>query len=209
MYYVLLGYISGSVLYAKVFGQLFGKDVTEHTKDHNPGTANAFMEGGFWCGTCTLLCELLKGMIPVMLFRRYMEQSGCNPLWLALVLAAPVFGHILPLFWHFRGGKGIAVSFGSFLGLYPDLTPALVLAFFFIAFSVFLRISPHFYRTVATYACTGIATLFLGKTVEIKLGMLLITGLVIMKMHCSKEEREELKVEYGGIDFILRNRRRS
>lgn len=196
MYFVLLGYLSGSVLYAKVFGQLFGKDITEHAKDHNPGTANAFMRGGFWCGTCTLLCELLKGIIPVMLFRHHMAGSGYQQFWLALVLAAPVLGHIFPLFSHFRGGKGIAVSFGSLLGLFPDLTAALILAFFFIVFSLVLRISPHFYRTVATYLCAGVSILFLKTASEMKLGMLLIAALVVARMHRSKEEREELKVEW-------------
>lgn len=196
LYFVLIGYLSGSVLYAKVFGQLFRKNVTEHAKDHNPGTANAFMRGGFWCGVCTLVCELLKGLVPVMLFRQYMAGSIYPQFWMALVLAAPVVGHIFPLFYHFRGGKGIAVSFGSLLGLFPDLTAALVLAFFFIVFSLILRISPHFYRTVTTYLCAGVFILFFKVEAQMKLGMLLISALVIARMHYSKEEREELKVEW-------------
>lgn len=193
---MLIGYLSGSVLYAKVFGQLFKKNITEHAKDHNPGTANAFMRGGFRCGVCTLACELLKGFVPVMLFRYCTAGSIYPPFWTALILAAPVIGHIFPLFYHFRGGKGIAVSFGSLLGLFPELTAALMLAFFFILFSLILRISPHFYRTVATYLCAGVSILFVKTAAEMKLGMLLIAVLVITRLHYSKEEREELKVEW-------------
>ena len=47
----LLGYLSGSVLYARVFARVFRKEeMIEKSKDKNPGTANAFLYGGFWCG---------------------------------------------------------------------------------------------------------------------------------------------------------------
>ena len=53
--YVIAGYLSGSVLYARVFLQLFGKaDEYRKSKDENPGTANAFAYGGFACGVLTL-----------------------------------------------------------------------------------------------------------------------------------------------------------
>ena len=196
VYFMLLGYLSGSVLYARVFGRLFGKDITQNTKDQNPGTANAFMEGGFWCGLCTLVCELLKGFLPLVLYQKEMGVHADPQFWTPLIMAAPVLGHIFPIFYHFKGGKGIAVSFGSLLGLYPNLTPALLLALFFIAFSLVLRISPHFYRTLATYLCAGVSLLFFEISLQIKLGMLLISVLIIARMHYSKEEREELKVEW-------------
>ena len=110
LFYLLAGYLSGSVLYAQIWGRLIsGKDITEGTRDNNPGAANAFMEGGFLCGMLTLICDLAKGFFPVWLFLRQADYADFT---LALVLAAPVFGHIFPLFHHFQGGKGIAVSFG-------------------------------------------------------------------------------------------------
>ena len=57
--FILLGYLSGSVLYARVFARLFGKEeMIENSRDRNPGTANAFMYGGFWCGLLTLICDI-------------------------------------------------------------------------------------------------------------------------------------------------------
>lgn len=54
--YALIGYLSGSVLYAEVFCRIFGrKNAIEQSRDANPGTANAFLYGGFWCGICTLI----------------------------------------------------------------------------------------------------------------------------------------------------------
>ena len=67
--FAVLGYLSGSVLYARVFARLFGnRDILSHSRDQNPGTANAFMYGGFMCGLCTLVFDLLKGFLPVYLF---------------------------------------------------------------------------------------------------------------------------------------------
>ena len=67
------------------------------------------------------LCgDLLKGFIPVFLFASTHEE-GIFFMPGALVLAAPVLGHAFPLFHRFRGGKGIAVSFGCLLGPMPFL----------------------------------------------------------------------------------------
>ena len=60
--------------------------------DYNPGTANAFMYGGFWCGLFTLLFDLLKGFIPVYQFMHYGNAVKVDPFMAALVIAAPVIG---------------------------------------------------------------------------------------------------------------------
>lgn len=118
--YVIIGYLSGSILYARVFEKLFHKEnMIEGSKDRNPGTANAFMRGGFWCGVLTLCCDMGKGFIPVFFY----HQGEMTQLGLALVLAAPAIGHIFPLFHKGRGGKGIATTFGSLLYiLFTDIT---------------------------------------------------------------------------------------
>lgn len=89
--FILLGYLSGSVLYAKIWGKLLcGTDITQGSTDGNPGTANAFIQGGFWCGVLTLLCELLKGILPVYFYMWGMEPQALSDGWMALVIAAPV-----------------------------------------------------------------------------------------------------------------------
>lgn len=94
------------------------------------------MEGGFLCGTLTLLGDLAKGFLPVFCCVWTTSRLGIYmTAGLALVMTAPVIGHAFPVYHRFQGGKGIAVSFGSLLGLFPDLRPALVLAAFF--YSVF------------------------------------------------------------------------
>lgn len=76
--FILFGYFTGSLLFARYFSNLFcGKDVTVDTPDSNPGTYNAYTYGGFWCGALTLVCDLLKGFLPVFL---YIRVSGGTPL---------------------------------------------------------------------------------------------------------------------------------
>lgn len=187
--YILLGYFSGSILFARVFGQLVaGKDITQGTVDENPGASNAFTQGGFLCGTLTLCCDIGKGFLPVFFYVRGGGQA------LGLVLAAPVLGHILPAYFGFRGGKGIAVSFGVLLGLLPDWLPVLILALFFILYSVVIRVNSHYYRTLITYLSAGIGILISGQEREICFGFLLICAMVVLRLLSSREEKEKCEV---------------
>lgn len=192
-FYLLAGYLSGSVLYAHIWGHLLcHKDITAGTRDENPGTANAFMEGGFLCGVLTLICDLAKGFVPVWLFLR---QADYTDFALAFILAAPVLGHIYPLFHHFQGGKGIATSFGCLLGLYPSIACALILAACFIGFSTILVISPHYYRTLASYLAAVVITFLTVKVSAVRWGMLLISGAVSFKLITCDEKNEQCKVK--------------
>ena len=104
--YVIIGYLSGSILYARVFEKLFHKEnMIEGSKDRNPGTANAFMRGGFWCGVLTLCCDMGKGFIPVFFY----HQGEMSQLGLALILAAPaLILRITPHFYRTIGSYGVS-----------------------------------------------------------------------------------------------------
>ncbi len=194
--YVLLGYLSGSLLWAKFFGNLLAKeDITAASPDGNPGTSNAFRYGGFWCGCLTLCFDMLKGFLPVALY--FHSADSLPTLGFALVMAAPVMGHNYSVFHGFRGGKGIAVSFGCLLGLAPDLRPALLLAVMFVVFSVVIKITPHYYRTLATYIVTMPLMFVVIHEAAIRIGFLLIAEAVILKLVASKEKKEKLEVKFG------------
>lgn len=193
--FILSGYLLGSILFAPIFGRIIkNKNILENSKDNNPGTANAFMQGGFLCGVLTLICDLAKGFIPVFLGTKYVYSGTPSELGFALLIAAPVAGHVFPLFSRFQGGKGIATTFGVLLGLVPDIDAAVVLAFFFILFSLVIRITAHFYRTIATYVFSAIVLFIWGERLSIKIAFFLITSLVCTRMHMSSEKREEMKV---------------
>ncbi len=191
--FAALAYLSGSVLYANVFGTIFGKkELYQNSADKNPGTANAYIYGGFLCGTLTLICDLLKGFLPVFMYLRFVPEQ--EEWGLALVLAAPVIGHIFPLFSKFHGGKGIAATFGSLLGLCPYFKPVLIFAAVFVFLSTVLRINPHFYRTLFAYIFTA-ALFFCGVSPAVKAGFIIITAAVCVRLCFSREEKENPEVK--------------
>ena len=192
------GYFSGSILFARVYGTLFNKDIIGTSKDKNPGAANAFMQGGIFCGILTLTGDILKGFLPVFLFLK--ASGGAVGFGIALVLAAPVLGHNYSVFYRFEGGKGIATSFGCLLGLFPRLLPALILAFCYITLSVVVRISPHYYRTITAYSASAAIGLFLIPEAGIRTGMALIAVLIIIKHLASKEEKSKFSVSVPAAD---------
>lgn len=209
--FICLGYLSGSVLYARVFAGLFKKkDIFELSPDQNPGAANAFQYGGFWCGLLTLIFDFVKGFVPVFLFMHIGPGGETPPFLAALVIAAPVLGHILPLFFRFRGGKGIAVTFGVLAGLYPEAKPVLILIFFFVFFSLVLKISPNYYRTIFAYVFTLVTMLLRLQGSAASLAFLLIAGAVLVRLLSSREKRDRLEVKLLGRSHShLRNGRRT
>ena len=148
-----------------------------------------------------LLCVVVSGVVFLhyaviwarALYRcSFIIREKCRRL--ALILAAPAIGHIFPLFHKGRGGKGIATTFGSLLGLFPVMTPVLVLAVCFIFFSLILRITPHFYRTIGSYGVSFIMLCLMQEAFSVKLGFLLITIAVGIRFVLSKEEKDKIRV---------------
>ena len=189
--FTVLGYLSGSLLFARYWGKWCrGRNVVEESPDQNPGTFNAFQYGGFVCGTLTLCGDLLKGFLPVFLYCRERPWG----LGLALVLAAPVWGHVLPLYHGFRGGKGVAVTFGCLLGLLPKRRPLLLLAFVFLFFSLVVKITPNYHRTLAAYVAGALGMVLFVPDPGVALGFGLISVVVIGKLLHSTERKESCKV---------------
>lgn len=193
--YIVAGYLTGSILFARLAAGCFGKpELFDASTDGNPGAANAFRYGGFWCGAMTLLGDLGKSFVPVFLYCRWSGGLELGPLCLASVLAAPVVGHAFPIWHHFQGGKGIAATFGSLLGLLMLWRPVVLFALVFVFFSCVLRIDPHFYRTVVTYLVTLILFVLYCPT-GVWMGFSLMSGIVLLRLHLSKEHRSRMAVK--------------
>ena len=187
--FTVLGYLSGSLLFARYWGKWCrGRNVVEESPDQNPGTFLSIW--GVVCGTLTLCGDLLKGFLPVFLYCRERPWG----LGLALVLAAPVWGHVLPLYHGFRGGKGVAVTFGCLLGLLPKRRPLLLLAFVFLFFSLVVKITPNYHRTLAAYVAAALGMVLFVPDPGVALGFGLISVVVIGKLLHSTERKESCKV---------------
>ncbi|WP_283651049.1 glycerol-3-phosphate acyltransferase [Ileibacterium valens] len=182
--FVIFGYLSGSVLYIDVAQKLFHKgNLSAASEDHNPGTFNAFKQGGFQAGMLTLTGDILKGVIPVSLYLHLCPETAMNGLGFSLVLAAPVFGHIYSCFHHFHGGKGIAVTFGVLLGLVPDWKPVLILAFLFLFFSLIIKINPDSIKTALVFLLLPICSFLFQVWLAVIFGEALIVFGVLARLY--------------------------
>lgn len=195
LFYIIIGYLSGSIMYAYLLPRFIKHiDVRMLSEDGNPGTANAFKHAGIPAGILVILCELLKGALPVWFAAHSVDISS---LFFSLVLAAPVLGHAFPLFWKCkRGGKAIAVSFGVLLGLYPNLTPVLSLAALYILFSLVIVIKPHFFRSVITFFVFTICCLCSKSTPSsVTAGCFILSVTVIWK-HLVRYQGERINLQF-------------
>lgn len=189
--FTLLGFVLGSTLFAYWIPKLLKNiDICTLPDDHNPGVSNAFMYGGFLCGILSLICELAKGFIPVYLGQKYLD---INSLLFIPVLVAPVFGHAFPFLQKEKGGKAITASFGVLLGLFPELHPAVYLAFFFIFFSVVVIINPHSLRSILTFGFFAFNVLLTIKTASIQIGCFIIAVIVIYR-HLIKHNNGPVRI---------------
>lgn len=110
---VPLAYLMGSVSSAIIVCRLMGLDDPRENGSGNPGATNVMRIGGKKAAGITLLGDALKGLLPVLLAK----TIGVDGLVLATVAFAAFLGHLYPLFFGFKGGKGVATTFGVTLGV--------------------------------------------------------------------------------------------
>lgn len=191
IHFSLLGFILGSIHFAYLVPELIKKiDIREIPSDHNPGVANAFMYGGFFCGLISLILELAKGFVPVFIAQYFLD---IHSLLFVPVLVAPVLGHAFPFFQKEKGGKAITASFGVLLGLFPEFRPAVYLALFFIFFSLVVVVSPHSFRSVMTFGMFALCVFFTVKILSVQIGSFVIAAIVIYR-HFIKYQGEPLSI---------------
>lgn len=111
---MLLGYALGSVPTGLLVGRAFGVDVRK-VGSGNIGMANVLRAAGKWAAALTMIGDMLKGLIPVIIARNLTDNAWV----LAAVALAAVIGHCWPVFLGFRGGKGVATGAGTSIGLAP------------------------------------------------------------------------------------------
>ncbi len=117
----LFAYLLGSLSFAIVLSRLSGMPDPRAGGSGNPGATNMLRLAGRRLAIATLLGDLLKGLLPVIL-AAWLGLATQQQAWVGL---AAVLGHLYPLYFRFRGGKGVATAAGMLLGLYP---PAAALA---------------------------------------------------------------------------------
>ena len=115
---IIFAYLCGSISSAILVCKLAGLPDPRTHGSGNPGATNVLRLGGKAAAVTVLVFDVLKGMVPVWL--AYLMHV--TPLYLGLTAIAACLGHIYPVFFHFRGGKGVATAFGAIAPIGWDLT---------------------------------------------------------------------------------------
>jgi glycerol-3-phosphate acyltransferase PlsY len=134
----LVAYLIGSISFAVVVSRALALPDPRSYGSRNPGATNVLRTGRKPAAVLTLLGDSAKGTLAVVMASRFAEPNGAE-LAMGAAAFAVVLGHAFPVFFGFRGGKGVSTALGVLLGL--DLYLALGTAATWIIVAVFFRIS--------------------------------------------------------------------
>lgn len=127
---IISAYLLGSISSAVLICRLLRLPDPRYMGSNNPGATNVLRIGGKKAAIAVLLCDMLKGTIPV--WGSY--YLGIDPILLGLVAIAACLGHMYPIFFHFKGGKGVATALGAIAPIGLDLTALIILTWVSVAF---------------------------------------------------------------------------
>jgi len=147
---MLAAYLLGSLTFAIFVCRLLGLPDPRTYGSKNPGSSNVLRSGSKTAALLTLLLDALKGFIPVLLVRLYGEPYGMGSIAVALVGLAAFFGHLYPVYFQFKGGKGVATAAGVIFAISWPLGLATLGTWLIIA--VFFRYSSLAALVAAVFA---------------------------------------------------------
>ena len=133
---IILAYLIGSLSFAVIVSKLFGLPDPHTYGSGNPGATNVLRSGKKLAALLTLLGDAAKGWFALWLAQRYATDYNLPALALAGVAVAVFLGHLFPIFFRLKGGKGVATAAGIlfainiWLGL-ATLATWLIIAVFF------------------------------------------------------------------------------
>jgi acyl phosphate:glycerol-3-phosphate acyltransferase len=127
--FIAIAYAIGSLSSAIIVCKLLGLPDPRTQGSKNPGATNVLRIGGKIPAIITLIGDVLKGAIPVMLARVFNVEGFA----LGIVAIAAFAGHLYPIFFGFKGGKGVATALGALLGLSAILGVAMIITWIIVA----------------------------------------------------------------------------
>jgi glycerol-3-phosphate acyltransferase PlsY len=145
----VLAYLLGSISSAVVIARVMGLPDPREIGSKNPGATNILRYGGKTAAVLTLSGDILKGVIPVLVARALTADAVI----ITLCGFAAFLGHLFPVFFGFRGGKGVATALGVWFALNPWVGLALLVTWVLMA--LLFR-----YSSLAALAASAAAPLY-------------------------------------------------
>src|SRR5256885_2955814 len=134
--FILTAYLIGSLSFAVVVSRAFSLPDPRTYGSSNPGATNVLRTGKKLAALFTLIGDGGKGWLAVFLASRYAAEYGVDATGVAACAVAAFLGHIFPVFFRFKGGKGVSTAGGILLAVNPwlgiaTITTWIVIALFF------------------------------------------------------------------------------
>lgn len=140
-------YFIGNINFARIISKYSLKDdITKHGSG-NPGTTNMYRRFGLKIGLLTLALDVLKGVIPTLLGLLCLGSEGAY-----MAGAFAVIGHIFPVIYKFKGGKGVATTLGVFWVTCP-LWMTIIFVIMFVLIYLFEYMSPVSLLAISSLVC--------------------------------------------------------
>lgn len=111
--FALAAYLLGSISSAIITCKLMSLEDPRSVGSNNPGATNVLRTGGKKAAIITLLGDMLKGLLPILV----VQQLQTDAMALAITGVSAFLGHLYPLYYRFKGGKGVATFYGVLLGI--------------------------------------------------------------------------------------------
>lgn len=177
---LLVAYLIGSLSSAVVLCKVAGLPDPRTQGSGNPGATNVLRIGGKKLAATVLIIDVLKGVIPVVMGR----LLGLDQVLLAAIALLAFLGHLYPVFFQFKGGKGVATALGAFLAL----SPLLALAGLMTWLVVFLISRISSLSAISAALLTPVYSLWLIDSVMAR-WLILIISLLLVWRHRSNIQR--------------------
>lgn len=187
----VLAYLIGSISGAMIISKVFRLPDPRTQGSGNAGTTNMLRTAGKKAAIIVLLIDLLKGLLAVWIG----QLVGCSYFEMGLIAFAAVLGHVFPVFFQFKGGKGVATALGAFFGLSFWFGLCVLIAWIIVAY--IMR-----FASLASVVAAVLAPIFIliGSHNGYLIGSILIAALIIYK-HLGNIERlrngTESKINFG------------
>ena len=183
----IAAYLLGSLSFAVIVSQAMGLKDPRTFGSKNPGATNVLRSGSKAAAIVTLLLDAVKGWLPVVLVRWFGKPYGLEDGTIAMVGVAAFVGHLWPVFFRFKGGKGVATFIGVVFGI--DLVLGLATGATWLIIAFFLR-----YSSVASMASAVFAPVYylLGDRIQWYAERPVLFGLFVMALLLILRHRENI-----------------
>ena len=203
---VIAAYLIGSINFAVIFSHAFLKQDVRNMGSGNAGTTNVMRNGGFLPGALTFLCDALKGFVASYMGYLIFGYLSHYTTWAMAIYGAYacgtacMLGHIFPIFYQFKGGKGVATSVGIFAVCCPiAIISGLIVFTLVTVFSKYVSLG----SVIATLVVVILSIIFHDKTASIlpQLLLILAMGAIVILKHKTNIKRllagTESKIKIG------------